>query len=68
MTKLVGGFVRTLLLTLSGCDYSSSDDFYRCHVDAFNSFCVVATPPGTTISTGEGIVPGLANSFLFGNK
>jgi hypothetical protein len=52
--------VPLLLAALTGCMEYSAGDLGRCHVDSFNSFCVVNTPPGTSVSTGTGIVPGVA--------
>jgi hypothetical protein len=48
------------LAALTGCMEYAAGDLGRCHVDSFNSFCVVNTPPGTSVSTGTGIVPGVA--------
>jgi len=52
--------VIALSFLLTGCMEYSAGDLGRCHVDSFNAFCVVNTPPGTSVSTGMGIVPGVS--------
>jgi hypothetical protein len=68
MRRLVISIVATAMLVGCGSTYDvvapNGEKLATCHDGALQSFCQVASPPGTTVMPGTPVVPGITQILM----